>query len=77
MNSINNNNNNKMKSDGQCSTAERCCVGRDSSCVVHGNNVNNNGFYSEVLISPTILNDYNSKKRDRLTNVSFYNEKTV
>ena len=24
------------KSDGKCSDAERCCVGRDSSCAVHG-----------------------------------------
>ncbi len=26
----------KKKSDGKCSSAERCCVGRDSSCAVHG-----------------------------------------
>ena len=27
----------KKRSDGKCVDAERCCVGRDSSCVVHGN----------------------------------------
>ena len=26
----------RKRSDGKCADAERCCIGRDSSCSVHG-----------------------------------------